>query len=307
MSYKLYHRLNEILGYKDPSITNPAIRQRTLFREAQDVMSLGARFGAMGYKRKSPFYANGSSASQARARLGRAKRRLLFRHRTLRKYRGLPLNTRTAGFLGVEHKFYDTAYAQAAIAGASTDCGGGEADPSGTSMITTPAVGDGEQNRDGRKIVIESLHIKGHMARSATQSTGTLNPGRVFLALVLDTQTNGAQMNSEDCFKALQATTDASVDCHRNLLFGSRFRVLKILKWTPNLMAYGWNGTTVNINQMNKSFEWHIKFPRGLHVNFNAGTTASVANVIDNSIHVIALASTTAFTLAYNARIRFQG
>lgn len=306
MSSFSFSRLNEILGYKDPTVPNAGIRTRTLLREAQSVMSLRQRFGAMGYKRKSPFYANGGSAGQARARLNRAKRRLFGRHRSLARYRGLPLNTRTAGFLGVEHKFYDTAYALAALV-APTDCSGGEVDPSATSMMTTPSVGDSEQNRDGRKIVIESLHIKGNLRRAAQQSTGNVDIGRVFLALVLDTQTNGAQMNSEDCFKALQATAAASVDCHRNLLFGARFRVLKIMKYTPAMLLYGWNGVTVNINQLNKTFEWHVKFPKGLHVNFNAGTTASVANVIDNSIHMVAFATSTQWQLEYNARIRFQG
>lgn len=307
MSFSGYHTLNRILGYSDPSTTNPGIRSRTLRREARAAMSLRQRFLNMQGKRPSPFYANGGSASQARARLAGARRRRLFRRPPyIRKYRGLALNTRTAGFLGVEHKFYDTAYPDFAIT-TTTDCSGGVVNPSATSLMTTPAVGDSEQNRDGRKIVIESIHVKGNISRDTAQSTGVLSPGRVFLALVLDTQTNAAAMLSQDCFKALQATTNAAVDCHRNLLFGSRFKVLKILKWTPNLTNYGWNGTTVNINGIQKTFEFHVKFPRGLHVNFNAGTTASVASVIDNSIHMVAFATSTAYNLEYGARIRFQG
>lgn len=215
-------------------------------------------------------------------------------------------NMRTAGFLGVEHKFYDTSLNGSAIANPS-DCTGGELDPSSTSMISTPAVGDGENNRDGRKIVIESVHIRGHLARTASQSTSLFTPTRVVLFLVLDTQTNAAQMNSEDCFKALYATADGSVDCHRNLLFGNRFRILKKLLFTPTNLPYGWNGTTVNINGLMKSFEWHVRFPRGLHINFNAGTTASIANVIDNSLHLIGYAGSAAWGVSYGARIRFQG
>jgi len=48
----------------------------------------------------------------------------------------------------------------------------------------------------------------------------------------------------------------------------------------------------------------------GMKVKFNAGTTASVANVIDNSIHVIAYASNitgVAPTISYQSRLRFVG
>jgi len=70
------------------------------------------------------------------------------------------LNQRSAGFLGIEKKFYDTAL----IAGdltAPTDGTGSEFDPSTTSMISTPAQGDSEQNRDGKKILIKSVQVTG--------------------------------------------------------------------------------------------------------------------------------------------------
>jgi len=61
------------------------------------------------------------------------------------------LNRGTRGFLGVERKFYDTALTATAIV-SPTDCTGAELDPSATSMISTPAQGDSEQNRDGKQI-----------------------------------------------------------------------------------------------------------------------------------------------------------
>jgi len=55
-------------------------------------------------------------------------------------------------------------------------------------------------------------------------------------------------------------------------------------------------------------FDWFIRL-KGLKVKFNAGTTASIANVIDNSLHIIAFASTTdpQAKISYNARLRFVG
>jgi len=58
-----------------------------------------------------------------------------------------------------------------------------------------------------------------------------------------------------------------------------------------------------------KPFEWYYKFKKPLVVNFNSGTTASVANVVDNSLHVIGFTTngTSANSIVYNARIRFIG
>lgn len=217
------------------------------------------------------------------------------------------LNNRTAGFLGVEKKFYDTTLAASAIA-TSTDATGGELDPSATSMISTPAQGDGEQQRDGKKIVIESVQVKGtvYQAVSANQTSG-IQERQAFLALVLDMQTNAAQLNSEDVFKNLAGDAFGAVNPLRNLLQSSRFKVLRIEKINMPIPHASWDGTNIEIGGATCSFDWFVKFPGGgLPVNFNAGTTASVANVVDNSLHVIGFA-TAALSLTYNARIRFMG
>ena len=114
----------------------------------------------------------------------------------------------THGFLGIERKFYDTSLPiddagapQPTQLKAPTGAAGGEYDPSTTSMISTPAQGDSEQNRDGKRINILSLEIEGVITTQAKEGQAA-PPGdsSVFIAIVLDKQTNGAQMNSEDCF-----------------------------------------------------------------------------------------------------------
>jgi len=219
-------------------------------------------------------------------------------------------NAVTMGFLGIERKFYDTSLAPTNV-GADAGCASGEFDPSATSMISTPAVGDSEQNREGKKINILSAEIHGTLRVAGNEAT--LDPAaglQVFVALVLDTQSNAAQMNSEDCFKNQSADSTLLVTPMRNLLFAQRFRVIKSKTFlmTPNTLAV----TAANAHDFNgvvKTFKWFVKFPKGLPVNFNAGTTASIANVTDNSLHIIAFANNTAQvpTLGYNARIRFVG
>jgi len=217
-------------------------------------------------------------------------------------------NTQTAGFLGIETKFYDTTLSAATIA-AATDATGGEYDPSATSMISTPAQGDSEQQRDGKKILIKNVQIKGIVVRPQTEDA-VAPPGgdNVFIALIQDLQSNGAQMNSEDCFKNLAGTAAGATVPLRNLLYSERFRVLKsemLNMDVPSVSAEGDNlHSAVGVT---KCFEWFVPFPEGLPVNFNAGTTASIANVVDNSLHVIAYSNLGVCTLTYNARIRFQG
>lgn len=219
------------------------------------------------------------------------------------------LNRRTAGFLGLERKFYDTAVAIQAIP-SPTDCSGGEFDPSATSMISTPAQGDSEQQRDGKRIVIKSVQIEGAIFQpKTTAQTSVDGDNQVFVALVLDMQTNGAQLNSEDVYKNLSGTAALAHRPTRNLLFASRFRVLK--EWNlclkPSVAANNAGATTVSQGAAREDFTCFI--PMDLNVNFNAGTSASIANVIDNSLHIIAFTSSTAAapTISYNARIRFMG
>jgi len=217
-------------------------------------------------------------------------------------------NAATMGFLGIEKKFYDTALADAAILG-NTDCTGGMYDPSATSMISTPAQGDSEQSRDGKRIVIDSLILKGHVNNPGTASQAVISaPVKVFVAVVLDTQTNAAQMTSEACFKNTAAQATSNVEPLKNLLSGPRFRILKSQVYDLTVTGAFVAAANYAGNGVCRTFDWYIPFKGGLPVNFNSGTTSSVANVIDNSIHVVAFStSASECTIGYNARIRFQG
>lgn len=248
---------------------------------------------------------------KSRARASMAARRKLF-HTAARSnragtYRARGRNLVTAGYLGIENKFYDTAYASSTIA-TNTDCTGAEADPSATSKISTPVRGDGEQERDGKKIVITSCQIVGSVYRPSVElDANPALPALVYVALVLDTQTNAATLNSEDVFKNTGAESLMNADPIRNLLFGPRFKVLKTFKCNlsdPAVTHFAVDSFATNALQV--PFAWYL--PKlNLPVNFNAGTTASIANVIDNSLHVVCFSTITGLKLQYQARIRFQG
>jgi len=222
------------------------------------------------------------------------------------------LNSGTAGFLGLEKKFFDTAVASTNVASAAAMTGG-EYDPTAlpgaVACLSAMAQGDGEQNRDGRKAVIKSCLVKGRLARPAVEAGAAPGPPcTVFLALVLDTQTNGLQLNSEDVYKNLAATATGSTIPIRNLAFGDRFKILRSETIEMDYATLGNDAAdSHNAQGIAKTWEWFV--PMDLQVNFNAGTTAVIANVIDNSIHVLAFASTgtNAVSIEYNARVRFLG
>lgn len=218
-------------------------------------------------------------------------------------------NLVTQGFLGIERKFYDTFLADAAITNPN-DAAGGEHDPSATSMISTPVRGDSEQNRDGKQISVINCSIKGTVNIASGELDASPPEGTIVkVCLVLDTQTNGAQIVSENVFKNQAGITKMASNPMKNLLFMNRYRILKsqLFTMTPTGLSHLANDAFSH-NGVIRQFDWFVPL-HNMKINFNAGTTADIANVIDNSLHIIAYTSSVIGTptLSYNARIRFVG
>lgn len=216
-------------------------------------------------------------------------------------------NVRSGGYLGIESKFHDTSRTGLTLT-APTDAAGGEADPSTVNALNAIAQGDGESNRDGRNCVLTSIHIEGHIDLPVQANRTALDSYNcAMIALVLDTQTNGAQLNSEDVF--INPSGSGSLACQpfRNLQFTQRFKVLKKKKITMKQCFASWDGTNIEIAGQQHPFTMHVDL-KGMKVNFS-GTTAAIANIVDNSLHLIAYCNNTELgaTINYNARIRFAG
>lgn len=218
-------------------------------------------------------------------------------------------NIRTAGFLGIERKFLDVYASDVAIV-APTDCAGGEVQPEGgcTGCISAPAQGDGEQQRDGRKITIKSAFVN-VTVRGAVRAdqNDVLAAPQVFVALVLDTQANGATVVSEQVFTNPNDTAYVNTYPLRNLQYSSRYRVLdhKTMNMGP---CYAINDAAATGSMVCSENTCVLSWNGDLNVTFT-NTTADVATVADNAMHIIAFATTTNFqpVLSYNSRIRFVG
>jgi len=218
-------------------------------------------------------------------------------------------NVRGAGFLGIEHKFLDSSVAATTAMSAPTDASSGEIDPTTVNCINAVAQGDGEQNRDGRSYVIDSVMIRGTLfVEPLADQTVTLRPVTVFLALVLDTQTNAAQMNSEDCFKNIAGSARLASAPFRNLLQNNRFRILWSKRISMGQTIIGFDNTNMEKEGVERQFSI---FKKKLKIKVVCkGTSANVTDIVDNSLHLIGYQSGTnaqTVTIGYNARIRFRG
>ncbi len=93
----------------------------------------------------------------------------------------------------------------------------------------------------------------------------------------------------------------------RNLQFVSRFKVLATKKFSMQNPNLAYDGTNLEQQGLTHAFKMYV--PLNDLVTTYTGTTESVVNITDNSLHLIAFTSSVALApkLNYNARLRFMG
>lgn len=183
----------------------------------------------------------------------------------------VPGVTRTGGFYrkmsqgGQEFKFFDTSLAFTVDATGEVPA---------TGQLSLIPQGDTESSRDGRKVNVTSILLKGRM--TFTPAAAATASGVTYMYLVQDTQCNGAAAAATDVL----TSTSFSVAI-RNLGNSERFKILK--KWT-----YDWNsmaGATTAYNNQNKHFEFYKKCNIPL---IFSGTTGAITEIRSNNIFLLA-------------------
>ncbi len=208
-------------------------------------------------------------------------------------------NIRTGGFLGQELKFVD--YEK--DANVVQTLAGSEFDPT-EGALNALAQADGPSSRDGRAVILKSVHVRGVI--DTTVSTDGSEALVYRVVLYCDKQTNGAAPNAEDVFVD---PSDADLDAFtlRNLAFSKRFRILSDQWYDAHAVAGYGNGST------NKLFYKKIMFKidKKLNIPVNyTGTTAAISTIVDNSLHLLIVAGPTSGAQAnakYTSRVRFVG
>lgn len=183
--------------------------------------------------------------------------------------------------------------------------------------LPMPKQGTGYSERDGRKIFIKKIIIRGNISYSAEDSTTAPQAiPYIRLIVVKDTRCPGAELNAEDVINPgtgsdgnASLTSDCQVMCGTNPNGWGRFKILKDKVFrAPILSAWGDNTNAGNINGMTIPFTLTVK-PM-CYVNFDASTGA-VGSIVDNAFHLIGACSSTALTqsprISYTARTVFTG
>ncbi len=212
---------------------------------------------------------------------------------------------RTGGFTGIENKFLDQTNGSDAF---TTVWASGNMDPATTDSISGIAQGDAENQRDGRVCWLHSWFLKGFIHVPVTEAQAAPASDEIArVAVVWDTQTNGALVAPGNVFGTIGATVD--INSVKNLQFSQRFKVLKDKTFRIPLATAVANEGGANAfaqGQFRIPFKMGGKFNPPIKVN-HSGTTNVIANVTDNSLHVIGTATSTAVLMSYRSRIRFRG
>lgn len=250
-------------------------------------------------------------------------------------------NLRTGGLLAIERKFHDVGFPLTGLGfGGSTGVAnntpsgfapGVQAPTSyrsatGTIFTVNPTAlnvlvaGDSGSDRDGRQVINDSVHLRGHVVASNSEnhSVNSFTPAIVNIVLVLDTQTNGAGpasgalvfVNPGDFTGVGQSSAG---DPFLNLSNSKRFRILKHIRrqvaWDSSYVDPG--DSTIRVCG---GFAWSMDVPlKGMKTNYvsdaSAITGATVSSIGDNGLFLFAWSNKPSNQLAvgFNSRLRFRG
>lgn len=214
--------------------------------------------------------------------------------------------TRGASVQG-EMKYFDTERAAVAIA-ATADWTNSEVDPATFNTLFVPVVGAAVNQRIGKAAKVMKIRIRGTInAAKQGDQTGSDNPSIVRYALVQDFQTNSAQAQGEQVFATATAAS-SNVFVHQNVDNFGRFRVLHdktVVLQNPNST---YDGTNIEQQGLAKPFKISHVFQKPVEVRFNATNGGTVADIVDNSWHMLANSSNgdLAPTISYICRVYYK-
>lgn len=204
-----------------------------------------------------------------------------------------------------EMKYFDTEYS--AVVAAQDNWTGTEADPATFLTLVVPQVGAAINQRIGREVKIYRIKIRGYVTTAKqTNQTATDNPSAVRIVLYLDKQTNATQAQGEQLFAT--STTGGGVNSFQNTANFGRFWVLKdkMVRFDgPNL---SWDGSNIEQQGQIRTFKMNCWLKAPVSMRFNATNGGTIADIVDNSFHVLANATNTdlAPTLSYVCRVCYK-
>lgn len=229
--------------------------------------------------------------------------------------------TRGAAVSG-EMKYFDTDLQSTALAACTTTWVAGTlTNPSSTinlgdaavatpNCLFAPKVSASLNGRIGRKVRVYRIKVHGFiiMAAQAAQAAAD-TPTVVRLMLVMDKQTNAAAMTAAQLMNDAD-NSNATVLSFQNPNNFGRFKVLKEKWFDLGNMNMAGSPTTGDVIQAGtvRKFKLTYKFRTPLLVNFNATNGGTVADIVDNSFHIVCGANNISYapTISYYSRVCYK-
>jgi hypothetical protein len=215
------------------------------------------------------------------------------------------------GLASTERKYFDSGFANANLNElTTTGWAGSEIDPATLNCLFAPSEGNGIENRVGNKVLVDKIALQGTMyLNRAENQTAAHGAVVIRILLYIDQQTNGTQAQAEDVLASGGAVGQSIHEFQNTANFG-RFRVLKDKKITMSVPSTSWDGTNIESNGNARNWKMVVKFSEPLAVRFNNTNGGTVADIIDNSFHIIAAAdditTTTVSSIDYKSRVYFR-
>lgn len=260
--------------------------------DRQRVYEVQTRFGTYYY---SPTMKRRYSAADLGATYGspfqQAKRRREAAARRASRGRpGFSTVARTRGpYAQGEMKYFDCERNTTNII-ASDDWAGCEQDPTVTPVVNMynlfcPKQGSGINERIGKSCKLHKIRIKGYIKLLPIVQVTNLEGLMVRIILYWDKQTNAIQAQAEDVMTdPTTANVELAVVSPMNINNFGRFTILK-----DKTYRISWDSTssTWTVGKF-IPFKFNVRFKTPVVVHFNAANGGTIADIIDNSFHIIA-------------------
>jgi len=205
-----------------------------------------------------------------------------------------------------DNHYFDTERTSTAIPQSASTWNGSEMDPNTSAMLClfAPVIGDDISNRMGRKVFVKKIRISG-VINVAEQSAQTAQDAALNVRLVCyqDMQTNATQATGDLVLS--QGAASNAIHMGMNVASLGRFKILKDKRIVVAPADY--SGLTTAFVAAGRAVNFKMNIKVNQWVNYNATNGGTVADVVDNSFHVLALSNVTtlAGTITYKVRTVF--
>lgn len=207
-----------------------------------------------------------------------------------------------------EMKYFDAGLASTVIAG-TTDWTGSEYDPATILTLCCPTQGAAINQRIGREISIHKIKVRGSILMTYTYNTAltTWASPAVRLILYVDNQTNSAQSQGE--YVMSTPTAGGAWLSYQNIDMFGRFNVLKDKMINLPIYSSSFVDSTHYANAPSRvNFKFNINLKTPIKVRFNNTNGGTIADITDNSLHIIAAPTPTTpgVNLTYVSRVCYK-